>query len=491
MLTVLINITIVWLCSLLVYELLLKRETIHRLNRYYLLFAFTAGIFLPMLPWGQKIQVINVRQALPHTSDTLPGSVSMTPDSPVAMAGHTINWWLLIYLTGVLISALYLAAGFLRLWSLYRGARKHKTDGWVIAETGMSQTPFSFLHIIFVSSREDYNDEQWRMILVHEQQHFRCRHLLDLSLMQLAAIVFWFHPLVYVYRYKLRLLHEYEADSKQQDDIQTYGRFLLEQAVLKPAPEAAHSLSFSPLRDRIQMMTRNHSKSSVRYRFLLIGPLLVVFAFCCGWNRKNTAVIITQDGKSLKSSVTVRGNVVVLPPVTYETVAVANVSAPDEPAQPMMFATQAEDLVLNGEKITPSKKLLGQARCKTTYRDNLLNYVIENAGLAPMLCNMNDGNYSFYLKHVIVNKQGRIVYYEVSFPDAPGAMPDGTMAMKQGLETVDQRAAFNALLAEAIADGELAFTPGRNKEGEIVDCSLPDEAFMSRFAVKNHKLSFL
>src|SRR5689334_22992080 len=48
MIQYLLNITIIWLLSLLCFDLFLKRETWHEYNRSYLLFTLLAGIFIPL-----------------------------------------------------------------------------------------------------------------------------------------------------------------------------------------------------------------------------------------------------------------------------------------------------------------------------------------------------------------------------------------------------------------------------------------------------------
>jgi len=238
MLTVLINVSIIWLCSLLFYELLLKKQTFHRLNRFYLLFTLIAGILLPLLPWGKSVQATildkDAAMIAVAPATTTAGSAVTIPVAALQEHFMSISCWQFLYITGLAAALLYQLRELWQLRQMYRHSVIQRQEQWIIATTGRPHSPLSFLRIIFISGRDQYTEREWQMLLQHEQQHYHSRHILDLLLMQLVAVLLWFHPLVYIYRYKLRLLHEYEVDSLQQGDVQSYGRFLLEQATLKP-----------------------------------------------------------------------------------------------------------------------------------------------------------------------------------------------------------------------------------------------------------------
>jgi bla regulator protein blaR1 len=130
MITILINTSVTWLCSLLLYELLLKKETFHQLNRFYLLLTFMVGLVLPLLPWGHAVQF--------NTLKADGTSVLQAPAGPVADAtavtgikneaqSPVVNWWLILYLAGVTAGVLYLLRDLVRLWLLYRRAVKRRS----------------------------------------------------------------------------------------------------------------------------------------------------------------------------------------------------------------------------------------------------------------------------------------------------------------------------------------------------------------------------
>lgn len=494
MTTMLLNATITWLCSLAVYELLLKKETFHRLNRFYLLLTFMAGIVLSLLPWGQSVYITTLKTdgtvAQPFVQTATQMIAATTAETGIQNTG--ISWWPIIYSTGVAISVLYLLRDLLRLRVLYRGATLQKEGRWLIAETGKGHSPFSFLHIIFVSSRDQYTEQQWQMVVQHEQQHFHSRHILDLALMQIAVILLWFHPLAYIYRYKLRLLHEYEVDSLQEHDIQTYGMFLLEQAALTPPPVMTHSFSFSPLKNRIHMMTRSTSRRRTQCRLFLLLPMLSLFVWCCKNNRTKVTIDI-KDRFAVRHDVHLEYSPA--PPV--DTILI---ESPDGQTVMSTIVSEPYPEKLNGRKILWPEELMALPKCKDPGVEFGIRYLIEKAGLEKTLQKMADGNYFMAISDIIVDSSGRIVYYMMTFPEnQTGLTTDaqGFNHAKPNGFTESDKKEIQQKISAALIGGNILFTPGKNKQGAPAPYFLESEnrnlrsfKLSSQMIVKNHQFTY-
>lgn len=500
MTTLLINASIIWICSLLVYELLLKRETFHRLNRLYLLLTFAAGITLPLLPWGPDIRVTQIKTTMTGvplvSANPVPQTVE-TADKAPALPEQWPAWWQNLYFAGVAISILFLLRELWRLWSLYRKAAVTRAGRWLIAETGVPHNPFSFLHILFVCSREQYTEQQWQMLVRHEQEHYHQRHILDLILMQLAQLLLWFHPLVYIYRHKLCLLHEYEVDSLQEEDVQIYGHFLLEQAALKPAPGFAHSFNYSPLKNRIYMMTRNMSARKAKYRLLLLLPMMAGFIYCCAQNKAAVQVDIEKAGMYYYT-VLQKGTKLEyekMEPSVPDTVYVENPASGER----QIVVTRKEPSLerVNGLKLIPVNQLLQVPTCTQLGTRLSMNYLISAAGLEPILAKMSDGNYRIGLNRILIDASGKVISYEVAFPYKQGngsfSTDLGGIAGEQDKETLNRK------LAEVLIGGHITFTPGADKSGSngpyyLGKYNLQEKRdymdLSSYFTVKDHKVVY-
>jgi hypothetical protein len=489
MLQILINTSIIWLCSLLVYELLLKKETFHRLNRYYLLFTFIAGMGLPLLPWGQQAQISSYQtsQSAPVAAgNVVPATV--TPVIAEAQPQKQVPWLPVLYGVGIGVSILFLLRDLLRLRAWYRRAVLTRSGPWTIAETGVSHGPFSFGKIIFVCSREQYTDQQWAMLLQHEQQHYRYRHILDLALMQVALTLLWFHPLVYIYRQKLRLLHEYEVDSTQPGDLQTYGRFLLEQAALRSAPVMTHAFNFSPLKNRIHMMTRNTSKRRVQYRLLLLLPMLAGFMYCCAQNKTTLSIDIKDDKVSRKDAM-----ISFTQPGALDTVYIEDIETHER--KMVVSTTDPRPEKLNGQLLIYSSELGLEPKCLEPGEKFSANYLIGAAGLDDIFRKMPEGAYNFMISKTVIAPDGKVVYYEVTMPwpkKAPGT-PLNSLPPASPLSEAD-KAALHRKLADVFMGSNISFTPGKDKSGNSVpyyqEGGRFDFSLSTSFTVKDHQVIY-
>jgi len=266
----LLNATAIWLTSIIAYDVFLKKESYHGYNRFYLLFTFLLGLLLPLL--------------LSQADITRYGA---SIDKVVSDHTEWTQWILIAYGAGAFVSLSFLVADTIKLFSLYRSGAGYVDKGWSIIETNKAHPPFSFLDTLFVTSKDQYTVEEWNMILTHEKQHSILLHVVDMLILQLTRIVFWFHPLVYMYHNRLLLIHEYQADQASSLPPDEYGRFLIEQAVLQAAPVLSQSFNRSPIKNRIVMLNRNRSPRTgkANLKLLLVLPLTL---FCLFFFAKNS-----------------------------------------------------------------------------------------------------------------------------------------------------------------------------------------------------------
>ncbi|MCW3124212.1 MAG: BlaR1 peptidase [Flavipsychrobacter sp.] len=265
MVTYLLSISATWLVSLVLFDLFLKKENYHNYNRFFLLFTFLLGMLLPLWQW--------------ISGDS---RYSALIDRYITINQWSMDWIRMLYLAGVSVAMSLLIIDVVKLVMLYRGGKKLKQDGWTIIETGKDHPPFSYLDILFVPDTAAYTTEEWTMITAHEKQHSILLHLIDLLAIQLAQIIFWFHPLVYMYNSRLLLVHEYQADRGSATQPQEYGRFLVEQSLLQPAPSLSHSFNRSPIKNRIVMLSKNGTPltgAANLKKLMLVLPLTIFFVF--------------------------------------------------------------------------------------------------------------------------------------------------------------------------------------------------------------------
>ena len=401
MLQYLINTTAIWLMSLILFDVLLRKESYHGYNRFYLLFTFLMGMLIPLWQWQDagRIYSQTFQQPLDQVIAAKKNMVSATMP-----AATTVNWeqWLTaIYLSGALIAICLLIVEVIKLVTFYTKGSKSLQGGWAIVETGKEHAPFSFRNTLFVCSRQQYTTDQWNMLLTHEAQHSARLHLADLALMQACRIIFWFHPLVYIYNRRLLLVHEYQADHVAGSQPQAYGAFLVEQALLQAAPSISNSFNRSPIKKRIVMLTRKSSAAS-RTKMLVFIPLALVCMVCF---TKNT---FSQKFERHGNIVTYRGNKIEMDPGGKTDT--MNVTDPVTGKENLVVtATDPRPLTVNGERIYD----VFDVTSKPVFHSNdytFRNYIMEN--IAKELEKLPDGAYSLGIGYIVTGIKGDIIYYD-------------------------------------------------------------------------------
>lgn len=474
----LLNVTAIWLLSLLVFDLLLKKESYHSYNRLYLVATLLSGIFLPLIHWSNQTVIYGQNNAVQNAVE-IKARIAENATIP-----NTYTDWqryiLYLYIAGAAVSLLLFIIELIKLLVLYRRGKVSIEGAWTIIETGGNHAPFSIFNYTFVSSKAQYSTEQWNIILTHEQLHSMAFHFIDLLLIQIVRILFWFHPLVYIYQRRLLMLHEYQADRVSATQPRVYGQFLIEQAILNRAPAISHSFSFSPVKSRISMLSKR-SSAVAKSKLLLVVPLTLVCLFL--FTENSFSAKFSRQGNIVKY----RGNTIELSPqLPSDTVTILDPSTGKE--RMVVTTLNPHPIKLNGKKIYNSDDLYGQNKMGSPVTntssftaDGLREYLLSH--LSDDLSKLEDGYYMLSVDNVVVNENGSIVYYEYgdlrgvsnSYPPKPHAEVNKTTS-----ETIGKR--VDELLNEAPKHEPAYYN------GNAVPSLVNGVVFRNAFQIKNHKL---
>jgi beta-lactamase regulating signal transducer with metallopeptidase domain len=257
----------------LVFLLFLKRETLYRWNRWYLLFGLIAAIVFPLTPFKETV-VLSLNPITPQSD--IPAAIF--PDQPVT--GIPINAFLIgIYLLGIGIGLLMIGR---QLWFIYKltqslpGQREGRFQYFTDRNL---KGPFSFFNCIFYNP-ERHTPSELPVILEHERAHASQFHTLDILLGRLVGIVLWVNPLIFWYRQLIVQNLEYLADAQavhQSTSLRDYQYALLKISGNHPAPALTHPFYNSFLKNRILMLQQPQSKGIQKMKHLIILPVLALF----------------------------------------------------------------------------------------------------------------------------------------------------------------------------------------------------------------------
>ena len=281
---------------------LLEKETFHRLNRIIILGCLILSFIVPFIHFtgGTNPTVNMVRQAVQLPEIMIDGNGSEQSIWNLA------DIMICIYIIGVV--AIFTMT-VVQTVSLILRLRKceHITDnsGNIIVLTDYAISPFCFFHYI-VMSHDDYTNNRG-FILTHEQEHIRLHHYIDLVVLQLATIIQWFNPFVWLIGKNLKAIHEFEVDEAVLNkgiDATKYQQFLVIKAVGNRLQPFANNLNKESLKRRIIMMNQKKSNRWMMLKALFVIPVatLAVSVFANTSDMRSMAKAANTTANSISTN---------------------------------------------------------------------------------------------------------------------------------------------------------------------------------------------
>lgn len=252
---------------LFVYKVLLERERMYKFNRYYLLFGLCFALIVPFItmeiageiPVSESTPVINfdsndLDKVAPIVNETEQVTTSL-PIWIVTLIG--------LYVIGYLVFFMRFMNNIYKIfYKITRNAKAfYKKASLVLLKE--NTLPHTFLHYIFIEKEAYETKNIAEELYTHELAHVTQKHTLDIILIELIQIVFWFNPLLIYYKKAIQLNHEFLADDavlKSNIQIPTYQQLLLDNASWNHNLYLASNLNFSVTKKRLQMMTKHTSR---------------------------------------------------------------------------------------------------------------------------------------------------------------------------------------------------------------------------------------
>lgn len=281
---------------------LLEKETFHRLNRIIILGCLLLSFIVPFIHFtgGTNPTVNMVRQAVQLPEIMIDGNGSEQSTWNLA------NIMICIYIIGV-VAIFFMTV--VQTSSLILRMRKCEqtidNKGNIIVLTDYAISPFCFFHYI-VMSHDDYTNNRG-FILTHEQEHIRLHHYIDLIVLQLATIIQWFNPFVWLMGKNLKAIHEFEVDEAVLNkgiDATKYQQFLVIKAVGNRLQPFANNLNKESLKRRIIMMNQKKSNRWMMLKALFVIPVatLAVSVFANTTNMSNMAKAANTTTNSISTN---------------------------------------------------------------------------------------------------------------------------------------------------------------------------------------------
>ena len=254
------------------YKILLQRDTFFESNRWFLLIGLITSVFIPL--FVIPIYVEQPPLSLDHFVITEP-AVTTNDNSPF----NLLSLLKTIYFLGMIIFALRFTLQLRSLIPLLIKSEAHQLGRLKFLKTDENISPFSFFNYI-VYNPNPFNETELNQIITHEKVHVQQYHTIDVMLAQIACVVFWFNPFIWLYNKNLKQNLEFIADQKAINYTnckKSYQYTLLKTSVPKHQLALTNNFYNSLIKKRIVMLHKSKSKKINLLKYAFIIPAMSLF----------------------------------------------------------------------------------------------------------------------------------------------------------------------------------------------------------------------
>ncbi len=272
------ELTVYWAVSYCFYALLLEKLTFFTLNRFFIVVNLFVGLIWPLISVeAEQVGAYPTEVLLPVVE--VSGQVLHTIKTETALWPADV-WWLLgsLYAIISLALAFRLAYGLYKLWQIRQRAVVVEPRGDInMLYSREVAAPFSFFSYLILPQETKYTEPELAQIMAHERCHIREKHSFDILLCEVLHVLFWWNPLVILWKRALIDQHEYLADQAVLQDHapQEYGHFLLRQLQVCTPAGPVHTIFQSPIKKRMIMMTSSFTSRTQMVRYFLFIPVML------------------------------------------------------------------------------------------------------------------------------------------------------------------------------------------------------------------------
>jgi len=261
----LLQLTFLWSVFSLVYHFILSEKTIYVFNRSYLLLTFVGSLLVPFIPFNLVLKNVNSLQSVSSSS------VNVLSEVVVDISNKTTQYsfgyfdfiWT-VYTLGFVAFMIHFIIGLIKILKLKRSSHKKAFEGIIVCKAPQENQAFSFFTTVFLNEKVFSDLKNNKVIWLHEKAHVKQSHSFDVLLVELMKIIFWFHPLVYLYRKNIKMNHEYLADEevlKEIDNVKDYQHKLIDH-IEQTNILLASTFNYKLTQKRIIMMTIKTKKQT-------------------------------------------------------------------------------------------------------------------------------------------------------------------------------------------------------------------------------------
>lgn len=272
---------------------LFKDANSYQLNRLLFLFCVIFSIVSPALNLSISTATNSATNAdLLYQVMTVPELPSQLISNEVAAQEYDLM--LLISLAYKAITFILLGRFLIHLSMLfvkgYQG-KKVSHQGHTITLLDGDVAPFTFFQFMFVGKKRFENQQVEEILVLHEAAHKRQLHSIDVVLMELVQVFFWFNPFVYLFKRLIKTNHEYLADAAVVNAgirPKAYINSLLLHTFPKQFSTLSSDFSHSLIKQRIMMLSKLKQKRPTVFSLVVFAPFIMGLFFMTAFEAEAT-----------------------------------------------------------------------------------------------------------------------------------------------------------------------------------------------------------
>lgn len=292
---------------LAIYQLLLGREKMPVFNRMYLIFGLLFSFLAPLVSFqlGSRVWAENA------LLEQIPTIVFGMIDEPAnSYTESVLSTATIIKIGYALITSLFVFRFFKQLSFFFEETARHPTvayRGATLVLLKRQSLPYTFLHYIYLDEAAYQRGEIEEELLTHELAHVQQWHSLDIILLGLLQSLFWWNPLLLVYKRAIQLNHEFLADDaviQKHLKVPDYQYLLLKKVSSKNYQNLSSNFNYLVTKKRLKMMTRESSRSRAMGFAAMTIPLFLGLFLLVGNTgmAQNNADKSTIDFEAMKDN---------------------------------------------------------------------------------------------------------------------------------------------------------------------------------------------
>jgi len=294
------EVNLYWILFYGCFWLMFRKHTFFHWNRIYLAGTLIFSFALPFVKFPETSRTVPIPVSVYNATNSvkkapavvLVNSKMRNPAVPLWQAIGILYLIGVSFMTAKLLQALYQLAIVIRQSECLRFEEYSLI---LLSENKPGSSglgSFSFFKWLFVS-RDDY-EHNLDTILRHENIHIKQWHSLDILLIEILKIIFWFNPVLWFYKHSIQEVHEFLAD-EEVPNRDRYARFLLSYALNSPVKSLTnHFFNSSLLKTRIKMIYKNRTPRWLLGKYLMTVPIVLI-VMTLSAARKHLAIPLAEN----------------------------------------------------------------------------------------------------------------------------------------------------------------------------------------------------